>query len=150
MMLTGQRTTAQRVYPARLLCPLVYLDYVGIRVTNLATATRFVTKGLGLVKVRRGEMGHGGIWVLFQDPTSHQQLELNWYPKGSRYATEFVAGEGLDHLGLRVNDITKAARQLVAAGARRLEEFRERGKVVLAYYEGPDGLCVELILSPGL
>lgn len=128
----------------------MYLDYAGIRVTRLARAVRFVTKGLGLVEVRRGRMEHGGVWVLFRDPVSHQQLELNWYPKGSRYATPFSPGEGLDHLGFRVHDLAKAARRLVAAGARKLEEIREGGKVVVAFYEGPDGLWVELIRSPSV
>jgi catechol 2,3-dioxygenase-like lactoylglutathione lyase family enzyme len=127
----------------------VYLDYAGLRVTDLAKSTRFVTKGLGLEEVRRGKMGHGGVWVLFRDPVSHQQLELNWYPPRNRYATPFAPGEGLDHLGFRVQDIAAASRRLRAAGARQLEEIRWRGKVVLAYYEGPDGLWVELILSPG-
>lgn len=127
----------------------MFLDYTGIRVTNLATATRFVTKGLGLEEVRRGRMRHAGIWVLFRDRISHQQLELNWYPRGSRYATPFSAGEGLDHLGFRVNDIAAAGRRLRAAGGHRVVEERERGKVVAEFYEGPDGLWVELILSPG-
>jgi len=128
----------------------MFLDYTGIRVTNLAKATRFVTKGLGLEQVRRGRMGHGGVWVLFQDRTSHQHLELNWYPKGSKYATPFTAGEGLDHLGFRVNDLPAAGRRVKAAGGRLVNEIRWKGKVVLAYYEGPDGIWVELILSPGL
>lgn len=126
----------------------MYLDYTGLRVTDLGRATRFVTRGLGLVEVRRGTMDHGGVWVLFRDPVSHQQLELNWYPRGNRFATPFSTGEGLDHLGFRVQNMAAAARRLRAAGARRIEEFRERGKVVLAYYEGPDGIWVELIYSP--
>jgi len=126
----------------------MYLDYAGLRVTNLARATRFLTKGLGLVELRRGRMAHGGVWVLFEDRASHQQLELNWYPKGSRYATPFVAGEGLDHLGFRTSDLVTAGRRLRAAGARPVDEIRYRGKVALAYYEGPDGLWVELIHSP--
>ncbi len=128
----------------------MHLDYAGIRVTRLAPAVRFVTKGLGLDEVRRGRMDHGGVWVLFEDGTSHQRLELNWYPKGNRYATPFVAGEGLDHLGFRTNDLEAAGRRLRAAGARKVEEIREGGRVVLAYYEGPDGFWVELILSPSL
>jgi catechol 2,3-dioxygenase-like lactoylglutathione lyase family enzyme len=128
----------------------MYLDYAGIRVTNLARAIRFVTKGLGLVERRRGKMHHGGIWVLFQDPTSHQQLELNWYPKGSPYAIPFVAGEGLDHLGFRTPHVAAAGRQLRAAGARLIEEFRDRKTVFVAYYEGPDGLTIELIHSPSV
>lgn len=123
----------------------MFLDYAGIRVTNLANAVRFFTKGLGLMEIRRGEMGHGGIWVLLEDRVSHQLLELNWYPKGSKYATPFAAGEGLDHLGVRVRSIPAASRRLRAAGARLAEAIRWRGKVVLAYYEGPDGIWIELI-----
>jgi catechol 2,3-dioxygenase-like lactoylglutathione lyase family enzyme len=128
----------------------MYLDYSGIRVTNLAKATRFLTQGLDLNEVRRGRMGHGGVWVLFEDGASHQRLELNWYPKGSKYATPFVPGEGLDHLGFRVNDLAVAGRRVEKAGGRLLEKIREGGRVVLAYYEGPDGIVVELILSPSL
>jgi catechol 2,3-dioxygenase-like lactoylglutathione lyase family enzyme len=128
----------------------MYLDYTGIRVTNLAKATRFLTKGLGLTEIRRGTMGHGGVWVLFQDRASSQRLELNWYPKGNRYAVPYVAGEGLDHIGVRVNDISQAGRQLKAAGGRLVAQEKWRGKVVLAYYEGPDGIWIELILSPGV
>lgn len=126
----------------------MHLDYAGIRVTNLSAATRFVTKALGLTELRRGRMVHGGVWVLFQDPVSQQRLELNWYPRGSKWATPFAAGEGLDHLGFRVNDLRVAGRRLRNAGARRVETIRWRGKPALEYYEGPDGLWVELILSP--
>ncbi len=127
----------------------MYLDYAGLRVTNLARATRFVTKGLGLEELRRGRMGHGGVWVLFHDRRSHQQLELNWYPRGNRFATPFVAGEGLDHLGFRTHDLRAAGRRVRAAGGKLVHEERWRGEVVLAYYEGPDGLWVELIATPG-
>jgi len=126
----------------------MYVDYVGLRVTNLAKSHRFFTKGLGLFEVRRGKMFHGGIWVLLEDPLSHQRIELNWYPKGSKYATPFVPGEGLDHIGFRVNNVTAVGRQLRAAGATRIEEFRDKGIAEVAYYEGPDGLWVELIRSP--
>jgi len=126
----------------------MYIDYVGLRVTRLAPAVRFFEKGLGMEEVRRGKMGHGGVWVLMKDRTSHQQIELNWYPSGSKYATPFVPGDGLDHIGLRVNDLAKVGRQVRAAGGKLVDEIRWRGRVVLAYYEGPDGLWVELIHSP--
>jgi catechol 2,3-dioxygenase-like lactoylglutathione lyase family enzyme len=126
----------------------MYLDYTGIRVTNLPKATRFLIQGLGLEEVRRGTMDHGGVWVLFHDRTSHQQLELNWYPKGSKYDTPFSPGEGLDHIGVRVNDMKAAGRRLKTAGAKLVDEDRWKGKVVAAFYEGPDGMWIELILSP--
>jgi catechol 2,3-dioxygenase-like lactoylglutathione lyase family enzyme len=124
---------------------LMFLDYSGIRVTNLSKALRFYTKGLGLIERRRGTMNHGGVWVLLEDRASHQHLELNWYPKGSKYATPFTPGEGLDHLGVRVQDLSAAARRLKKAGAKLVSEIKWRGEVALAYYEGPDGVWIELI-----
>ncbi|HTS33946.1 MAG TPA: VOC family protein [Thermoplasmata archaeon] len=126
----------------------MFLDYVGLRVTKLAPALKFFTKGLGLVEVRRGKMGHGGVWVLLHDRNSHQHLELNWYPPGSRYHTPFVPGEGLDHIGVRVNDMKAAGKRLRAAGAKLVDQVKWRGKVWVEFYEGPDGFWVELILSP--
>jgi lactoylglutathione lyase len=126
----------------------MFLDYAGIRVTQLARSVRFFTEGLGLTEVRRGKMAHGGVWVLLADPVSHQQLELNWYPRGSRYAAPYSAGEGLDHLGVRVVDLGAAGTRLRSAGARKVEEIRWRGKVELEYYEGPDGIWIELIPTP--
>jgi lactoylglutathione lyase len=124
----------------------MFLDYAGIRVTNLTKSLRFFTKALGLTELRRGTMGHGGVWVLLHDRISHQQLELNWYPKGSKFATPFSPGEGLDHLGVRVQDVDAAGRRLKAAGARKIFDYRYRGRTVVGYYEGPDGIWIELIL----
>ena len=125
----------------------VFLDYTGIRVTNLPRAVRFFTRGLGLKELRRGRMGHGGVWVLLHDPVSHQHLELNYYPKGNRYAVPFAAGEALDHLGFRTRNLAEAARLLRAAGAHRVDRILWRGQPVLEFYEGPDGIWIELILT---
>ena len=126
----------------------MYLDYSGIRVTQLAKAVKFYTRALGLVEHSRGRMRHGGVWVLLQHPTSQQRLELNWYPRGSRFFSPFVPGEGLDHLGVRVQDLKAAGRRLEKAGATKVDEITHRGQVQLAYYEGPDGVWIELIRSP--
>lgn len=126
----------------------MYLDYAGLRVTSLARSVRFFKAALGLVEQSRGRMSHGGVWVLLQDPRSQQRLELNWYPKGSKYATPFVAGEGFDHLGVRVQDMTTASKRLEKAGAKLVAEIRYRGKPALRYFEGPDRVWIELIRSP--
>ncbi len=126
----------------------MHLDYAGLRVTRLARSVRFFESALGLREIRRGTMAHGGVWVLLEDPTSHQRLELNWYPPGSPYAVEFRAGEGLDHLGVRVHSLPAAGRRLRAAGAHRVHQIRYRGRVELEYWEGPDGVWVELIRDP--
>jgi catechol 2,3-dioxygenase-like lactoylglutathione lyase family enzyme len=126
----------------------MYLDYTGVRVTDLRRAVRFFTAGLGLVEARRGRMRHGGVWVLLEDRASAQRLELNWYPKGSRYAVPFVGGEGLDHLGVRVESIAAAGRRLRKAGGKKVDSIVWRGVTEVEYYQGPDGIWIELIRSP--
>jgi len=127
----------------------MFLDYAGLRVTQLAKAVKFYTSALGLEERSRGRMSHGGVWVLLQDPRSQQRLELNWYPRSSRYFSPFVPGEGLDHLGVRVNDLKTAGKRLERAGAVKVDEISYRGKPQLSYYKGPDGTWIELIRSPG-
>jgi catechol 2,3-dioxygenase-like lactoylglutathione lyase family enzyme len=65
----------------------MWLDYAGLRVRELDRAVRFYTDGAGLKEISRGTMPHGGTWVLLEDRVSHQRVELNWYPEGSRYGT---------------------------------------------------------------
>ena len=128
----------------------MHLDYAGLRVTNLARSVRFVEKGLGLHELRRGKVPGAGTWVLFEDPVSHQRLELNWYPRGTKFATPYAPGDALDHLGIRVTSMAAAGRRLRGAGARRVHQVRWKGQVVVEYWEGPDGLWVELILDPAV
>ena len=125
------------------------LDYAGIRVQNLRRSLSFYTRLLGLRELRRGKMPQGGVWVLLQDPVSHQHLELNWYPKGSRHAVPYSVGEGLDHLGFRVHDIDGSIRRLKRAGVpTAMEPLREKRKIWVAYFLDPDGIWIELIRHP--
>ena len=121
------------------------LIYVGIRVTELERSIRFYSEGLGLVERKRGRMSHGGIFVELVDPETNAQLELNWYPPGSPYATPFVPGEGLDHLGFEVEDARATIAKLVAMGARTaVEPWVEEGRYWIGFVEDPDGLWVEV------
>ncbi len=126
----------------------MFLDYAGIRVRDLDRSLRFYTEALGLLEIRRGTMDHGGVWVLLEDRISRQRLELNWYPKGSKYDAPYARGEELDHLGFRVTDVAAAQAKLRAAGATAEEEFTEDGRVELAYLRDPDGIQIELIATP--
>ena len=121
------------------------LVYVGLRVTDLERSIRFFTEGLGLVERVRGKMSHGGVFVGLEDPETKAQLELNWYPPGSPYATPFTAGEGLDHLGFEVTDARATIARLAAAGARvAVEPWLEEGRYWIGFVEGPDGVWVEV------
>lgn len=121
------------------------LKYCGIRVRELDRSLRFYTEGLGLVERRRGRMRHGGVWVLLQDPRTRQRLELNWYPPGSPYATRYVPGEGLDHLGYTSSRPKVIVERLLAAGGTLALDPRGRNGVPGIYYVAdPDGNWVEI------
>jgi catechol 2,3-dioxygenase-like lactoylglutathione lyase family enzyme len=126
----------------------MYLDYPGIRVTDLDRSLRFYTKGCGLREKRRGTMHHGGVWVLLEDLKSRQRLELNWYPPGSKYDAPYSVGEGLDHLGFRMPNVAAVVRKLSKLGAKVLDSFEEDRVLEVAFLTDPDGLWVELIRTP--
>ena len=119
--------------------------YAGIRVTDLERSLRFYVEGLGLVERGRGTMSHGGMFVGLEDPLTHFELELNWYPPGSPYATPYAAGEGLDHLGVEVPDARATIERLRASGARvAVEPWLEREKYWIGFVEDPDGIWIEI------
>ncbi len=87
----------------------------------------------------------GGEWAELRSPGSHQLLELNWYPEGSRhFRGPYRNGDELDHVAFDCNDARAAYRELVAKGAGPgLSPFLE-GDTWLAYVVDPDGVWVEL------
>jgi lactoylglutathione lyase len=120
------------------------LRYFGIRVTELERSINFYTELLGLKKLRQGRMYHGGKWVLLEDPRSHQRLELNWYPDSSPYATPYEPGDGLDHIGFRVQDAASTFKKLVAKGVTPALVPRNKNGVKGIYYlKDPDGNWIE-------
>jgi lactoylglutathione lyase len=123
----------------------VSITYVGIRVTDLDRSLRFYCEGLGLTERGRGTMSHGGTFVGLEDPESHFQLELNLYPPDSVYAKPYVAGEGLDHLGLDVKDARALIERLRSMGAKvAIEPWLEAGRYWIGFVEDPDGIWVEI------
>jgi lactoylglutathione lyase len=122
----------------------VVLRYFGIRVTDLEKSMNFYTQLLGLKKLKGGKMHHGGKWVLLEDPRSHQRLELNWYPEGSAYATHYEPGEGLDHIGFKVQDSASTFKKLVGNGATpALIPTDKNGVKGIYYLKDPDGNWIE-------
>ncbi len=121
------------------------LRYTGVRVTDLERSRRFYVELLGLKPIGSGTAHHGGRWLLLQDPRTRQRLELNWYPPSHPFATRYVPGEGLDHIGFRVPDAAAAYRRLRAKGARAALTPTDRHGVRGVYYVlDPDGNWIEL------
>jgi lactoylglutathione lyase len=120
--------------------------YTGIRVKDLKKSLNFYTKVLGMKVVRKGTMSHGGKYVHLRGSGrgSQQMLELNWYPEGSRFYTEYSNGEDLDHLAFVVEDRNKAFKELVKRGAEvAVGPGESKGTEI--YVKDPNGIWLELL-----
>ncbi len=126
----------------------MHLRYFGVRVTDLDRSLKFYTEALGLKEVGRGDMekfgGGRGVWVLLRDQLTGQQLELNCYPIGSIYDTPYSPGEGLDHIGFIVSDVSKKYNELLSKGASPTEVTPESTEGWQACVKDPDGNWIEL------
>ncbi len=104
----------------------------------------FYTKILGMKIVNRGKMGHGGEYIQMVTPGTRLRLELNWYPEGSKFFSEYRTGEEMDHLAFVVDDVKKAFKELVEKGAGvAVDPAHSKGTEV--YIKDPDGIWIELL-----
>lgn len=81
--------------------------YVGIRVKDLDRSVDFYTRILGMKVTGRSKIDQTRGETVGLESNGFT-LELNYYPKESPYYTEYVVGEGLDHLAFNVDDLTEA------------------------------------------
>ncbi len=141
----------------------MWISYFGIRVTDLERSLKFYTKVFSLVEIARGG-NDVQQYVLFKDPMSGQKIELNWYSKDSEFATLYVPGEGLDHIGVRVKNLDETLKRLSRMGIHpatkelgALDEHRKllnediwylKGGPRVAYIKDPDGNFIELYDHP--
>ncbi len=131
------------------------LHYVGIRVTDLRKSLRFYTKVMGLRENVRGDFRNEGkgIWVGLEDPRSHAKLELNWYPPRSKFARRFIPGEGLDHIGFLLGNVSRRKleaeyKRLLRSGARPTRVTPESSEGWQACVLDPDGNWIEIFRWP--
>ena len=121
--------------------PHVRFLYSGIRVHDLQRSIRFY-RALGYRVAARGRMRHGGRWVHLRFPGSRHHLELNYYPKGSRFYEPMKRGTEFDHFGFFARDVEGWLRKARRAGATLVADFTE-GRNRLVYVNDPDGICLE-------
>ena len=113
--------------------------------TDLDRSLKFYTGLLGMkVKGRTKLDETGGEVVSLVSEEGGPELELNYYPKGNRYAAEYTVGEGLDHLAFRVGDLDSALVEFAKAGHPMVLEVKSE-KSRWVYVEDPDGNYVELM-----
>lgn len=126
--------------------PRLRFGYAGLRVRNLRRSMAFYL-GLGFRVHKRGTMEHGGEWVHLRYGRQAQELELNYYPPGSRFYERYRTGTEFDHLGFFTPDVdywVRRARRLGATVAIDFSETHER----LAYVRDPDGIWIEFCGKP--
>jgi lactoylglutathione lyase len=119
--------------------------YVGIRVKDMEDSIDFYTNLLGMTLLRRHAIAEtGGEIADLQSGDAAFILELNHYGAGSPYRTDYVVGEGLDHLAFVVDDIDAALREAERLGHPcTLEVTTDRSR--WAYIEDPNGIWIELV-----
>ncbi|HXQ94993.1 MAG TPA: VOC family protein [Thermoplasmata archaeon] len=115
--------------------------YAGLRTRNLARSLRFYKK-LGFKVESRGIMGHGGRWVHLAFPKSAPLLELNFYPRGSRFYEPMRKGTEFDHFGFRVSNVERWEQELRRRGFPIVARVREKYENLL-YTRDPDGNWIE-------
>jgi lactoylglutathione lyase len=127
----------------------MHLVYCGLRVREIERSVRFYTEGLGLREIARGKMNHGGVFIELEDMTSHQRIELNWYPSNSKFNVPYREGEELDHLGFDVENVQECIKRLVALGGSvAIEPWVEKGTdadYLIGYMKDPDGIWIEVM-----
>ena len=121
------------------------IAYTGIRVKDLKKSTEFYTNLLGLKVAGEYEIkATNGRVVSLVSEEGGPSVELNYYEKGSPYATEYVAGESLDHLAFQVQDLQKALDEAKKAGYPTVLEIKTESSR-WAYIQDPNGIFIELV-----
>jgi lactoylglutathione lyase len=119
-------------------------EYTGIRVTDVQKSVDFYTKVLGMKILGRQKMEQTkGETVGLSSQDGSFVLELNHYDEGSPYNTEYAVGEGLDHLGFKVDDLDTALKEVQSSGYETILEIKTDGSRY-AYIEDPNGIWIEL------
>ncbi len=118
--------------------------YTGIRVKDLEKSVKFYTQLMGMKEAGRGNVDiTGGQTVSLVTEEGGPQLELNFYPEGSKFATDYSAGDGVDHLAFKVDDLDAALQEATNLGHPKVLEMKA-GESRWAFIQDPNGIYIEL------
>lgn len=126
------------------------IDHVGIAVADLEAAVERYRTTLGLEPAHRERMDDQGVEeVLFEVGSSFVQLLGALGPDTPVGRFLERRGEGIHHVGYRVESVAEALEQLRAAGIRLIDETPRRGSrgTTIAFVHPRDmgGVLVELV-----
>ncbi|MCI4317881.1 MAG: VOC family protein, partial [Thermoplasmata archaeon] len=112
--------------------------YSGIRVADLERSLEFY-RTLGFREVKRGSFAHGGRYVHLSLAGSPHRIELNFYPKGTRFYEKARTGAAFDHFGFYDPDPGAWSARMISAGAKLKLDYVD-GDQRLVFVTDPDGV----------
>jgi lactoylglutathione lyase len=125
--------------------PDIQFGYTGLRVQDIDGAIDFFTKVLGMqLRSRVEATWNKGVFVNLGYEGESHYLELSWYAPDSPYYKRFVAGEQLDHLGLKVRDFERTLKRLERAGYPVKIGPIHEGRWHIAFVEGYEGIWLDI------
>jgi catechol 2,3-dioxygenase-like lactoylglutathione lyase family enzyme len=124
-------------------------DHVHVYAADPERTIRFYEGHFGAERLGtlRNAIGDANTFVLL----GGQLLVIGGFPPGMSAAPPAPAadgaranGFGVAHIGINVDDVDAAVRELEDAGVRVLSPVKQGGIVRYAYVEAPDGVVLEL------
>lgn len=126
------------------------LDHIGIAVSDLEDALRVYSDALGLKCTQIEEVSEQHVKVAFL-PAGSVNLELVQSTDPESAIAKFIEkrGEGIQHIGFKVDNIEKALSSLKEKGVRLIDTTPRQGaggsKIVFIHPKSARGVLVELI-----
>jgi methylmalonyl-CoA/ethylmalonyl-CoA epimerase len=126
------------------------IDHVGIAVRDLETSVERYRRAFGVEPVHRETVEHQGVEeVLFKVGTSYVQLLRALGPDTPVGKFLERRGEGVHHIGYRVNDIRAALARLQEQGLELVDQEPRPGSrgttVAFVHPKALDGVLIELV-----
>ena len=129
---------------------LTEIDHVAIAVEDLDTAIAYYCEAFGAEVAHRETVESDGVEeALVKVADSYIQLTAATRPDSPIAKFLERRGEGLHHVGYRVDDCAQALAAMIAAGARPIDKQPRRGSrgttVAFVHPKGNLGTLVELV-----
>lgn len=129
---------------------LTEIDHVAIAVHDLDAAIEFYESALGATVEHREQVEHDGVEEAMLK-VAESYIQLITGTRDDSPITKYLEkrGEGLHHVGYRVDDCAEALRSMVAAGARAIDPEPRPGSrgstIAFIHPKGALGTLIELV-----
>lgn len=129
---------------------LTEIDHIAIAVHDLDAAIDFYESALGATVKHREKVEHDGVEEAMLS-VAESYIQLITGTRADSPVTKYLEkrGEGLHHIGYRVDDCAEALASMVAAGARAIDDEPRPGSrgstIAFIHPKGAHGTLIELV-----